>query len=234
MKLKKSFSDSILKVTVGLFTLLTMHSVSATVINFNATNLGVPGGAVYDSVTLTLDNISVVVDAFSIDNDGNGNISALTPLSGGNGVYVSSSSSGNLGVVSSSSDGTNLDGASPGSGALDVDEGLRLTFSQVVRLDYVNFDSWGLSDDFNLTVDGVSTLVDFHAGDSSPFATGVPGEPDEFTFAGINGTEFLFWADSNSDGFRLDRLEVPAPAGLWLFAMGVGLLLTGSRKRPIR
>ena len=215
------------------FALIASSSASATLLDYSYTNLGVTGGEVYNSVSMTVDGIAVDVTAYTIENNGAGLISSMAQITGtGLGVYVSSSASGNLGVLSSSSgDGTNMDG---GGSASDPDEGLLFTFSEAVSLSYINFDSFGSGDDFNLTVDGVTLLWDFNDSDlPNPL---VPGSPDndEFLFSGISGTEFLFWVDSDSDSMRIDRMRVDRvsvsePATLAL--MGLGLAWLGFRKK---
>ncbi|MFQ5589426.1 MAG: PEP-CTERM sorting domain-containing protein [Nitrospiria bacterium] len=216
------------KVLACLVSLSFSGTASATLLKFNATNLGVSAGGTFDSVGMTVDGISVTISAYTIDNDGIGNISSQSLLSGGRGVYVSSltstSRSGNLGVRSNTSgDGKDLDA---GSTLSDLDEGLLFSFNQRISLDYINFDSFGSGDDFNLTVDGVRVLWDHNANDSSPLVTNVPGEFDEYNFNGITGEKFLVWADGSSDSFRIDRVEVspaPVPEPGTIILMGSGL-----------
>ncbi len=221
----------------GLVALSTAGTASATLLDFTPSNLSVTGGNTYDSVGMTVDGIAVSVSAYTIENDGNGNISSSSQITGtGIGVYVSDSN--NMGVEShpsSSVDSHSMDGGSSTSTS-DPDEGLLFSFNQVVSLSYINFDSFGGSDDFNLTVDGILKLVDFDGGSTSQFASQVTGEPDEFNFSDISGTEFLFWADSDSDKFRIDRMTVhaiPEPTTLLLFGVGlIGLCLV--RRKVIR
>ena len=203
----------------------------ATLLDFNATSLGVSSSTAYNSVSLSEDGIAVDVTAYTIENNGLGVINSLSSLStAGLGVYVSGSN--NLGVKSAlSGDGSKMDG---GSDQSDLDEGLLFTFDQVVSLDYINFDNFGSGDDFNLTVDGVTLVVDFSGSDASLYASQVSGQFDEYNFSGVTGTEFLFWVDSNSDSFKIDRMEVsavPEPSILALFGLGLIGLGFGSRKR---
>jgi len=202
-------------------------AVSAALINLNYTNLSVTGGNAYSSVEMLADGIGVSISAFTIENNGTGEISELFPLlDGGNGVYVSGSSSGNLGVVSGASDGSLLDG---GSVADDLDEGLLFAFDRVVNLNYINFDYFTDKggDDFNLTVDGDTILWDVNANNSadfSPFVGNVAGQFDEYNFYGISGQNFLIWADGNSDSFRIDKIQVSAvaePQSLFLLMLGL-------------
>ena len=203
----------------------------ATLLDFNATSLGVSSSTAYNSVSLSEDGIAVDVTAYTIENNGLGVINSLSSLStAGLGVYVSGSN--NLGVKSAlSGDGSKMDG---GSDQSDLDEGLLFTFDQVVSLDYINFDNFGSGDDINLTVDGVTLVVDFSGSDVSPYASQVSGQFDEYNFSGVAGTKFLFWVDSNSDSFKIDRMEVsavPEPSILALFGLGLIGLGFGSRKR---
>ncbi|MDQ7073178.1 MAG: hypothetical protein Q9N32_06530 [Gammaproteobacteria bacterium] len=140
--------------------------------------------------------IGLTIQAYTIVNDGLGTITSQSLNTGaGKGVYLSSNTSNpNLGVVSSlSGDGHSLDGGDSGTG--EPDEGLLFTFNQVVSLDFINFDSFNSTDDdFNLTIDGVSTLVDFGSLDTSPFVSHDDGQNDHFFFNSFIGTEFLIWA----------------------------------------
>lgn len=226
-----------------MFTLLSGVASATAVFDFSYNNLGVTGGQAYNSVSMAADGVSVDVTAYEINNDGSGNIDSILQITGADvGVYVSGSSSGNLGVLSrTSNDNTNIDGgrahhASGSIGSHDPDEGLMFTFSQAVSLEYINFDSFssGKHDDFNLTVDGQRVLWDFHGGHSTggAFSSQVPGQYDEYNFNNISGTEFLIWADANSDSFRVDTINVgvsenasvPEPVSLLLFTAGlVGL-----------
>ncbi len=219
--------------TIGCLVLcLAASSASATkIFDFNASNLGVTESTAYNSVGMTVGTIGVTITAFEIANDGNGTISSQTQITGsGFGVYVSSSE--NLGVKNStqSGDGTQMDGGDVGSS--EPDEGLLFSFSRAIDLTYINFDNFSGSDDFNLTVDGVSLLVDYNAGDSSPLVTNVSGQSDEFFFNGVHGTKFLFWADGDSDRFKIDRMSVvPEPATALLLASG--LVFCGIRRKRV-
>lgn len=209
------------KILMTAAMVLASSASSASVLfDYNFANLGVTGGQAYNTVSMTAGGINVDISAVTIANDGSGNISSTTAITGaGLGVYVSSSTSGNLGVLSSASgDGTNLDG---GSGGIEPDEGLLFSFSEAVSIAYINFDSFGSSDDFNLTVDGTTYVVDYASGDLSPFVNDVPGQSDEFTFNNVIGTNFLFWVDSDSDSIRIDRMVIPEPATWVLMLAGI-------------
>ncbi len=218
--------------TLGCLVLcLAASSASATkIFDFNASNLGVIDSSTsdiaYDSVGMTVGTIGVTITAFKLENNGSGSITDQVQIQGGGtGVYVSSGN--NLGVSSMhpslSGDSHSLDGGDSGlTTSSDPDEGLLFSFTRAIDLTYINFDSFSGSDDFNLTVDGVSVLVDYNSGDSSPLVTNVAGQSDEFFFNGVHGTEFLFWADGDSDSFRIDRMwVVPEPATLALFSFGL-------------
>ncbi len=224
-----------IKALLLLMPFVCINIATATTFDFNYSNLGVSPGSTQSFVELTTNGIAVEVKAYSIENNGSGIIFNKTELvNSGTGVYISGSASGNLGVRSNPhGDGTNLDG---GSGSSDLDEGLLFTFDTLVHLDYINFDHFtsGNADDFNLTVDGVLLLYDFNANHSSSLVSNVVGEFDEYNFHGINGKEFLFWADGNSDNFRIDEIEVsavPVPAAVWLLSSGLLGLAGYSRKR---
>ena len=116
----------------------------------------------------------------------------------------------------------------------DPDEGLLFVFPHAVQLRYINFDYFSTtgSDDFNLTVDGTTRLVDYNStAAADPLVTNVTGQIDEYYFNNLVGTEFLFWADANSDSFRIDRFTiVPEPATALLLTGG---LLFGIRRRRL-
>ncbi len=206
----------------GLASLSITASASAISIDFTTANLGVSGGDAYNSVSMSAGGIGVDVTAYTIENDGNGAISSSTLISGaGLGVYVSASD--NLGVSSSASDGHDLDGGSSGSTS-DLDEGLLFSFDQIVSLDFIDLDRFGSSDDFNLTVDGLSMLVDFDSTSTSPLAAANGSNTSEFNFFNVTGQEFLFWADGGSDDFRIDSMAVsavPEPGSILLLGMGL-------------
>ena len=228
--LKQPLTQSLL----CLAALLSSEIASAAMFDYNSATLGVAPGSTNNSVAMTVDGINVNITAYTIENNGSGTITGQTLLSGGAGVYVSGTSSNNLGVRSSSTDGTKLDGGSTGS-TTDLDEGLLFTFDQIVSLDFINFDSFTSGDDFNLTVDGVSILVDYNADSpATPLVTNDPVQFDYYYFNNITGTEFLIWADGNSDSFRIDQMTVsavPVPAAVWLFASGLLGLAGFARKK---
>ncbi len=217
----------------GLASLAIATPASAVIIDFTTANLGVSGGNAYNSVGMSVGGIGVDVTAYTIENDGNGAISASSLISGvGLGVYVSSSN--NLGVSSSASDGHDLDGGSSSSTS-DLDEGLLFSFDQTVSLDFVDFDRFGSSDDFNLTVDGMLMLLDFNSTSTSLLAV-ASGSTSNFDFSNIVGQEFLFWADGGSDDFRIDSMNVsavPEPSSILLLGLGVAGLSFTRRKLTV-
>ncbi len=239
----KNIKQLSMKTLTAVAALTFASMASATTFKFNATNLGVTAGGSYNSLVTTIDGIGLTITALDVLNDNTGNITSATPITGtGVGVYVSSSdstpTSGNLGVRGSIGETSNLDGGSGGvlSGVNEPDEGLLFTFDALVSLDYINFDSFTSfgGDDFNLTVDGVSVLVDHNGNDTSALVTNVPGQFDEYNFNNIVGTNFLFWADGNSDSFRIDRLSVsavPVPAAAWLFGSALLGMFGFSRRK---
>jgi len=229
--MKKTIARSLL----CLASLTLAGTASATLFDFTPDNLGVAGGNPYDTVGMTVDDIRVDITAYTIENNGHGVISSTSQITGsGVGVYVSNGD--NLGAESNSlrrgGDSHSIDGGSSHNPA-DPDEGLLFVFDQVVRLSYINFDGFGSGDDFNLTVDGNLMLHDFGAHDSSPLASSAFGQHDEFNFSNISGEEFLFWADGNSDSFRIDRMIVNVPEPTSLLLLGIGLISFGFSRRKL-
>jgi len=234
----------VLKACVGLTAMAVTGMANATTFDFSATNLGLTGGNAYNTINTSIDGIGLTITALTIANDNSGNIDSISAVMGSDvGVYVSSSVSGNLGVRSrlpsaedTTSDGNNLDGGDAGV-SNDLDEGILFTFDRLVSLDYINFDFFTSSDDFNLTVDGANTsiVVDYNADSiANPLVTDVLNQFDEYRFNGIVGTSFLFWADGDSDSFRIDRLEVsavPVPAAAWLFGSALLGMFGFSRRK---
>lgn len=218
---------------LGLLIIIMSGTASATLFDFNDSNLGVDEGA-YDSLDMTVDGIRVDITAFTIENN------SKTRLVSENtdediGVYFEFDSDGSLGVKSSSSgDARNMDG---GNGSIsDPDEGLLFSFDTVVSLDYIDFDGFDVrdGDDFNLTIDGVLALSDIND-DNSPSLVSIFNNGDikfdKYDFQGLVGKEFLFWADHSSDSFRIDEFRVaviPVPASFLLFSTGLAWL--GLRK----
>lgn len=229
-----------LKPVIFLACFLFASSASAVLFKLNHTNFS--AGTTNESLTTTIDGITLTMTAFTLVNDGAGDISSASQLTSPNGVYVSSSNStpdsGNVGVTSGNTDGTNLDG---GNSIDDPDEGILFSFSQAVSLDYVNFDSFGSSDDFNLSraqslvpsiPDFDSLLHDIGSLETDGTFISPTSEDDAFNFQNVIGQQFLIWADGTSDSFRVDRIEVSAvPAQTPLVLMAVGLVALISRRK---
>jgi len=228
-----------IKKTLGALLLLLATSVSANVINFDFNN---PGSS-YNANSLSVTNSGVTVDitAWTIENNGLGVISGKTQVTGDSdhGIYFYSSD--RLGIETGASDDNNIDGANVGA-TDDFDEGLQFTFSEVVSLSFVDFDNWGSSsDDFNLTVDGITLMVDFGTNDSNVYgyndndslSSTYSGSSSYFDFNNIVGTEFLFWADSDNDEFNIDSMKVskiPEPSIIALFGLGMMGIAFSRRK----
>jgi len=216
----------------GICGLMLSTPVSASILDFNSANLGVSNNQVYNSVGMSVDGINLSITAYTITSNGSGAISALTQVTGSDlGVDVRNNDGGSLGVKSSlKRDSVLLDGHFG-------DEGLLFNFDQQVRLDFIDFDNFGVNpgDHFNLTVDGATLLSNFNSSDSSIYAASTAGSEDEFNFYNLTGSEFLFWAYHDDDQFRIDRMEVSAvaePALLSLFSLGfAGLFLSAKLRK---
>jgi len=231
--------------------ILTLSALSVSVsyastFDFTEANLSKSAGSAYSSVGMSSDGLDLTVQAYRIYNDGNGNITNKRLINeAGNthlGVYLESNAGhgDSLGVWSGNGGGNLIGGSSTSTYA---DEGLLFTFSQKVSLDYINLDYFNLgndrSDDFNITVDGITFIVDYWAGAAlNPYVTSTDGQQDHFLFSGLVGKEFLIWADGGSDTFTISDLKVsavPLPAAIWL--MGPALFgifsLSGKRKQEV-
>lgn len=200
----------------------------------------------HDSKLYTIDGVNLSITAWSISNDGNGNISAASQVTGDSdhGVY---GGSGGLGVETNSSDSNNLDAGDSNNGSSglngkEVDEGLLFSFDYAVNLSRINFGSWGSSDDFNLTINfdgsnfGSTLLTDFDSANSTTAYTIdhlTDNESDHFYFQNVYTSNFLIWADSDSDSFRIDDLTISVPEPSVIALLGLGLTGLGlfSRKR---
>lgn len=228
--MKKTIAGSLL----CLASLTLAGTASATLFDFTPGNLGVTGSNSYNAVNMMASDIRVDISAYNIENDGEGVIDSASQILGVDvGVYVSYAN--NLGVhsLSQNGDSHNLDGGS-NHNLDDPDEGLLFSFDHTVRLDYINFDVFNSGNDFNLTVDGTLVLLDFGAHSTSLFASTVANQHDEFNFSNIVGNEFLFWADGNTDSFRIDRMivtSVPEPTTLLL--LSIGLIGLGFSRRKL-
>jgi len=181
-----------------------------------------------DSLLFTESGVGVTVTAKEVINDDSGGIITLNNAAPGDGTYGVYDGSTGLGAKSYLGDSdSDVDGSSSESGGQFIhDDGLLFSFDSPVELAYLNFGKFGSNDDFNLTVDGVTFLVDFDELGSSPYVTSVVGM-DEYWFTGLVGSEILVWADGSSDDFRIQTMTintVPEPSTCLLLAVGfVGL-----------
>jgi len=222
--------------TLTMSTLFVNVSYAAT-FDFTAEKLGnITAESAYGSVGMSSDGIDLTVQAYTINNE-NGVINSKALIDGaGLGVYMESGHGESLGVMSNVDDGSHgtLDAGS-GSRSTDPDEGLLFTFGQKVSLDYINLDFFSGDDDFNLTVDGVTFIVDYSAADAANnFVTSTDGQQDHFLFNKLIGKEFLIWADGSSDSFTISDLKVsavPLPAAIWLMGPALFGIFSLSRKR---
>ena len=217
----------------GLMAFFMAVPVSAAVFDFTPENLSVEGSQSYVSVGMIVDNIGVDVTAYTIVNDGSGVIFSSSQIVGddledglGDDVGVHVSSTGTLGALSDIGEVLSMDGGEQGN-ASDIDEGLLFSFNKMVSLDFVDFISFSVSEDFNLTVDGVTVFTNFGADSSSLLASQSASIPSAYDFSNVTGQNFLFWADENKDSFRIKAMHVsavPEPAPLLLFGLGLAIL----------
>lgn len=228
------------KLTVNILSVLASFSLPsiapAALLDFSPSNFSVTPNSSYDAINMSVGGINVNVTAYSIENDGLGTIFSRSQVTGvtvtgkNKGVYVSSSN--NLGVKTASGDLNDMDGGGAGS-TTDLDEGLLFTFNKQVHLNSIDFDLFSGSDDFNLTVDGKHLLWDFKGTTPNSLSQLVAGSHDEFEFTNIIGREFLIWADSDTDGFRIDDIDVtavPLPTAFFTFGLGLSFLFFAQRK----
>ena len=174
------------------------------------------------SMSYSKSGVGMVVTAHEVVNNdmggtSNGDNSIFevrdAPVSESTGVYDSASG---LGASSYESDGEHdVDGSDTKQtvGLVDHyihDEGLLFTFQSEVELasiDFNTFDSVNGADDFNLTVDGVTYLMDHHSDTNSEYVVSNNGD-DVFDFQNVSGTEFLFWLDDDADDWRVDDVTI--------------------------
>ena len=246
MKNLKNKSISSMSVLVLILSVLSINVVHAAVFDFNEVNLSKTSSSAYSSVGMTSGGIGLTVQAYTIDNNGSGTITSKALIdSSGLGVYLRNSSSHgeSLGVKSVDGDGYKLDGGSSINASSDPDEGLLFVFDRTVSLDFINLDYFnlgGTGDDFNVTVDGTTFIVDYSKADdgTNSLVTSTDGQQDHFLFNHLIGKEFLIWADGSSDSFTISDLKVsavPLPAAIWLMAPALfGIFsLSGKRKKEV-
>jgi len=83
---------------------------------------------------------------------------------------------------------------------------------ELASINFHDFDSVDGDDDFNLTVDGVTKLMDHHSGKTSEHVESDNGDNGDnvFDFQNVSGTEFLFWLDDHEDDWRVDDITIAA------------------------
>ncbi len=230
LKMKKM---KLLKITaaVSMLSFLAPAHASILHVDFEASPFAQNAHETSISIANIGHGVSLDVTAWTIENNGLGEITSMTQIiASGDGLWTGTSG---LGVESNNSDGHDLDGGD-GSDASDPDEGVLLTFSQEVSLGYINFGSFGSNDDFNLTVDGVTYMYDVGQFDTNDYILATP-EDDKFVFADIWGTEILIWADGGNDEFRIDDIDVKVPEPSIIALLGLGMAgLAFSRRRVKR
>lgn len=214
-----------LSVIILLFALTGL--ANATVYDFRGANT-----LYHNSMLWTVDDLDVNITAHEVINDNLGNVIRLedSPSGLSYGVY---DGSGGLGARSYATDGDkNLDGSNSSNGAGEYihDDGLLFSFVSKVTLKHIDFGGFRRNDDFNLTIDGVTYIVDFNKKGTSPYVTMMSGSKksvDNYWFDGLSGYNFLIWADGKSDEFRIDRLTVdvnPVPEPATVFLLSTCLL----------
>ncbi|MDR4506297.1 MAG: PEP-CTERM sorting domain-containing protein [Candidatus Scalindua sp.] len=204
--------------TVGLLLLVCMSKVSTAasiLYDFTGANTGT-----HESLNLTVDGVAVNVTAWANLSAEDSPSSWFQVIGQNAGVYDGSTG---LGVqLGDGFDHNSVDGQSGPADGIDHDEGLLFVFSNPINLKSVNFGQWGLKDDFNLTIDGVDIFQD---NASDPFV------------ASYTGTNFLIWADGNSDQFRIQELTVepvPEPATIAILGIGLAGILGGTARRRLK
>jgi hypothetical protein len=123
-------------------------------------------------------------------------------------------------------------GSTNNAGEYVHDDGLLFVFETNVWLEFMNLGEFYNSnnDDFNITVDGITRLVDYD-NDEPNSTTAWTLDNDKFGFSGLYGKEFLIWADSSNDEFLIDsiRVRVPEPNSNALFMMALLLIAISHR-----